>query len=115
MMVATLWMGLAPSAASAALAWALSTWHSAALFAETGAVFHDMRGRVATLSACTERLAGEVEVLQLSESGKLEMRHLSLLHDNWKDVLLSELHGAEEEAEGAKRELAKARSKLEKL
>ena len=90
--LARLWANLRPTAAASAAAWALSTWHSAACFAETGAVFGDLREKVATLASCAERLAGEVEVLQLSESGGLQLRHLGLLHDNWKDVLLGELH-----------------------
>jgi len=40
-----------------------------------------------------------VEVLQLSESGGLQLRHLGLLHDNWKEVLLRELRESEQEAE----------------
>ena len=102
--LARLWANLRPTAAASAAAWALSTWHSAACFAETGAVFGDLREKVATLASCAERLAGEVEVLQLSESGGLQLRHLGLLHDNWKDVLLGELRESEQEAEHAKRE-----------
>ena len=43
-------------------------------------------------------------MLQLSESGGLQLRHLGLLHDNWKEVLLRELRESEQEAEHAKRE-----------
>ena len=51
-------------------------------------------------------------MLQLAESGGLQLQHLSLLHDNWKDVLLGELREAEREAEHAKREHAVMERKL---
>ena len=113
-LLARLWTQLRPAARAYSLAWALSTWHSAALFSETGVVFGEMRDKITLLASCTERLAGEVEVLQLSEAGGLQLRHLSLLHDNWKDVLLGELRGAEAEAEGAKAELHQSRAKLQR-
>ena len=102
------------AADSASLAWALSTWASAARFAELGSVFGEMRDRVAGLGAETEQLSEEVARLEVAEATGLANHHLLTLHDTWREVMQKEMRTSEERADSSSRAHATAASSLQK-
>jgi hypothetical protein len=99
---------------AAACAWALHSWRAALYMAAAGEDFHQLRVRAIALDEQTEGLLAAVDHLRLYETGSLQVRQLTTLHENWKDVVLSELRATEVEVAHAKASLATTALKLRK-
>ena len=93
---------------------ALHRWRTAVYMAEAGENFAALAERTTALLEQTDAVAGQLEHLQLHESGALATAQMQTLHDNWKDVVLTELHSTETEAASAKASLAAASAKLQR-
>ena len=97
-----------------ALRWALQAWADALRFSVLVGVFCEVGERVRELGDASVYMEGEIERLQLAETGGLAINQLQLLHETSKEVMQSEMAAAEEAAHANASRHATAASRLRK-